>query len=44
MSGKNPSEQARTSPKYQRNFINKRLKTAQNEFSKQFFNELPASK
>ena len=30
--------------KYQRNLVNRRLKTAQNEFCKQFFKELPTSK
>ena len=37
-------EQAHTSFKYQRNLVNRRLKAAQNEFYKQFFNELPLSK
>ena len=40
---KNPSEQAHTFSKYQRNLFNRRLKTAQNEFCKQFFKELPTS-
>ena len=40
---KNPSEQAHTIFKYQRNLVNMRLKTAQNEFCKQFFKELPTS-
>ena len=37
---KNPSEQAHTIFKYQRNLVNRRFKTAQNEFCKQFFKEL----
>ena len=41
---KNPSEQAHTIFKYQRNLVNRRLETAQNEFCKQFFKELPISK
>ena len=41
---KNPSEQAHTIFKYQRNLVNRRLKTAQNELCKQFFKELPTSK
>ena len=41
---KNPSEQAHTIFKCQRNLLNRRLKTAQNEFCKQFFKELPTSK
>ena len=40
----NPSEQAYTIFKYQRNLVNRRLKTAQNKFCKQFFKELPTSK
>ena len=40
----NPSEQAHTIFKYQRNLVNRRLKTAQNEFCKQFSKELPTSK
>ena len=40
----NPSEHAHTIFKYQRNLLNRRLKTAQNEFCKQFFKELPTSK
>ena len=36
----NPSEQVHTIFKYQRNLVNRRLKTAQNEFCKQFFKEL----
>ena len=39
---KNPSEQAHTIFKYQRSLVNRRLKTAQNEFCKQFFKELPS--
>ena len=41
---KNPSEQAHTVFKHQRNLVNRRLKTAQKEFCKQFFKELPTSK
>ena len=37
-------EQANTIFKYQRNFANRRLKTAQNEFCKQFFIEQPTRK
>ena len=40
----NQSEQAHTIFKYQRNLVNRRIKTPQNEFCKQFFNELPTSK
>ena len=39
---KNPSEQAHNIFKYQKNLVNRRLKTAQNEFCKQFFKELPS--
>ena len=41
---KNPSEQAHTSFKYQRNLVTRRLKTAQNNFSKKLVKELPTSK
>ena len=41
---KNPSKQAHTIFKYKRDLVNRRLKTAQNEFCKQFFKELPTSK
>ena len=41
---KNPSEQAHTIFKYQRNLVNRQLKTAQHEFCKQFFKDLPTSK
>ena len=40
---KKPSEQAHNIFKYQRSLVNRRLKTAQNEFCKQFFKELPTS-
>ena len=40
----NPSEQAHTIFKYQRNLFNRCLKTAQNEFCRQFFKEQPTSK
>ena len=41
---KNPSEQAHTSFRYQRNLIIGCLKTAQNRFCKQFLNELSTNK
>ena len=41
---KNPSEQAHIIFKYQRNLVNSRLKTAQNEFCKHFFKDLATSK
>ena len=44
ISGKKTSGQEHTIFKYQRNLVNRRLKTAQKEFCKQFFKELPTSK
>ena len=41
---RNPSEQAHTIFKYQRNLVIRLLKTAQNNVCKHFFSELPTIK